>query len=132
MMFYSKLTKELKKQFKTSDIPIPETRAKCVAIAQHVQESLCRLKEKKSFESYKGSREKDKCSSKYLQTDSRRDWKDRYYLGYYYKNNQNKEKTRPTSEKKQLVCYKCNKLGYYTTSCSNQKELTKKAKIQSI
>ena len=33
MMFYSKLTKELKKQFKTSDIPIPETRAKCVAIA---------------------------------------------------------------------------------------------------
>ena len=33
MMFYSKLTKELKKQFKTSDIPILETRAKCIAIA---------------------------------------------------------------------------------------------------
>jgi len=33
MMFYSKLMKELKKQFKTSNIPIPETRAKCVAIA---------------------------------------------------------------------------------------------------
>jgi hypothetical protein len=33
MMFYSKLIEELKKQFKTSDIPIPETRAKCVAIA---------------------------------------------------------------------------------------------------
>ena len=35
-MFYSKLTRELKKQFKTSDIPIPETRAKYVAVAQHV------------------------------------------------------------------------------------------------
>jgi len=33
MTFYSKLTRELKKQFKTSDIPIPETRAKCVAVA---------------------------------------------------------------------------------------------------
>ena len=33
MMFYSKLIKELKKQFKTSDIPILETRAKCIAIA---------------------------------------------------------------------------------------------------
>ena len=31
--FYSKLIRELKKQFKTSDIPILETRAKCVAIA---------------------------------------------------------------------------------------------------
>ena len=33
MNFYSKLTKELKKQFKTSDISILETRAKCIAIA---------------------------------------------------------------------------------------------------
>ena len=33
MMYYSKLNKELKRQFKTSDIPIPDTRAKCVAIA---------------------------------------------------------------------------------------------------
>ena len=33
MTFYSKLMKELKKQFKTLDIPILETRAKCVAIA---------------------------------------------------------------------------------------------------
>ena len=33
MMFYSKLIKELKKQFKTSDILILKTRAKCIAIA---------------------------------------------------------------------------------------------------
>jgi hypothetical protein len=33
MTFYSKLTKELKRQFKTSNIPIPGTRAKCVAVA---------------------------------------------------------------------------------------------------
>jgi hypothetical protein len=36
MAFYSKLTKELKRQFKTSDIAIPETRAQCVAVAQRV------------------------------------------------------------------------------------------------
>jgi hypothetical protein len=36
MTFYSKLTRELKKQFKTSDIHIPETRAECVAVAQRV------------------------------------------------------------------------------------------------
>ena len=40
MTFYSKLTKELKKQFKTSDIPILETRAKYIAIAQCIQEGL--------------------------------------------------------------------------------------------
>jgi hypothetical protein len=36
MTFYSKLTLELKKQFKTLDIHIPKTRAKCVAVAQRV------------------------------------------------------------------------------------------------
>jgi hypothetical protein len=40
MTFYSKLSRELKKQFKTADIPIPETRAKCVAVAQRVWEGL--------------------------------------------------------------------------------------------
>lgn len=33
IIYYSKLNKELKRQFKTSNIPIPKTRAKCVAIA---------------------------------------------------------------------------------------------------
>ena len=32
--FHSKLTEELKKQFRASNISIPETRAKCVAVAQ--------------------------------------------------------------------------------------------------
>jgi hypothetical protein len=36
MTFYFKLTKDLKKQFKTSDITIPETRAQYVAVAQQV------------------------------------------------------------------------------------------------
>ena len=64
-MFYSKLTRELKKQFKTSDILILETRAKCVAIAQRVWEGLYRLEETKNFKSYKSLREKDKSSLKY-------------------------------------------------------------------
>ena len=36
MTFYSKLSKELRRQFKTLDILIPNTRAKCVAVAQQV------------------------------------------------------------------------------------------------
>ena len=36
MTFYSKLTRELKRQFKTSDVRIPETRAECVAVAQRI------------------------------------------------------------------------------------------------
>jgi hypothetical protein len=65
MTFYSKLTKELKKQFKTSDIPIPETRAKCVAVAQRIWDGLHRPDEKKSSENYKSLREKDDSGPKY-------------------------------------------------------------------
>jgi hypothetical protein len=139
MTFYSKLTKELKKQFKTSDIPIPETRAKCVAVAQRIWEGLHGSEEKKSSENHRGSREKDDSSSKYPCIDSKRDRKDRYHLGHRhkddrykdnrYKDNWNKEK-KSTSEK-ELICFKCNKPGHYTTSCPDQKE-SKKAKIQSI
>src|SRR6266480_4871117 len=49
MMFYSKLTKELKKQFKTSDIPIPDTRAQCVAVAQRIWEGLHGSDERKGL-----------------------------------------------------------------------------------
>jgi hypothetical protein len=65
MTFYSKLTKELKRQFKTSDIPIPETRAKCVAVAQCIWDRLYRPEERKSL--------KDESSLKYLCIDSKRD-----------------------------------------------------------
>src|SRR5436190_14962667 len=93
MTFYSKLTKELKRQFKTADIPIPETRAKCVPVAQHIWEGLHGSDERKGFESYKSTenykdsehrksskekdykdlREKDDSRSKYPLTGSRRD-----------------------------------------------------------
>ncbi len=46
-MFYLKLTKELKKQFKTSDILIPNTRAQCIAVAQCIQEGLYRSDKKR-------------------------------------------------------------------------------------
>ena len=128
MTFYSKLTKELKKQFKTSDIPIPETRAKCVAVAQRIWDGLHGPEERKSSESYKSSslRERDDTSSKYPRTDSKRDRKDRYHLGHRQKDDRNKEKSTP---EKEVICFRCNKLSYYATSCPNQKE-SKKAKIQ--
>jgi hypothetical protein len=132
MTFYSKLTKELKRQFKTSDIPIPETRAKCVAVAQHIWDRLHRPEERKSS--------KDKSSLKYPHIDSKRDRKDCYHLGHchkdncykdnHHKDNWNKEK-KPTSEK-ELICFKCNKPGYYATSCPDLKESSKRANIQSV
>jgi hypothetical protein len=128
MMFYSKLMKELKKQFKTSDIPIPETRAKCVAVAQRIWDGLHGPEERKSSESYKSSREKD--DPKYPRIDSKRDRKDRYHLGHRQKDDRNKEKRKSTPER-EITCFKCNKLGHYATSCPDLKGSDKKAKIQS-
>ena len=140
MTFYSKLTGELKRQFKTSDIPIPETRAKCVAVAQRIQEGLHRSEEKKSLESYQSIRAKD--NSKYPCTDSKRDQKDRYHLEHQNRDDQNrddqnrddqnrddqnKEKRKSTPEK-EPTCFKCYKPSYYATSCLDLKEF-KKAKV---
>jgi hypothetical protein len=151
MTFYSKLTRELKRQFKESDIPIPETRAKCVAVAQRIWEGLHGPDERKSledykdsrrksFESYKSSREKDykdskekdDYRSKYPSVDSRRDRKDRYRLGHRHRDDWNKDKDgRRSSPEKEVICFKCNKPGHYAPNCPDQKGSEKKAKIQS-
>src|SRR5436190_8932360 len=130
MMFYSKLTRELKRQFKTSDIPIPETRAKCVAVAQRVWEGLHGSEERKGPENYKGSKEKDDSSQKYPRTGSKRDRKDQYHLSHRHKDDGNKEKRKSILEK-EVIYFKCNKPGHYAPDCPDRKESTKRAKIQS-
>ena len=113
MTFYSKLTKELKRQFKTLDILIPETRAKYIVVAQCIWEGLYRSEERKSLEDYKdlrkkgfesyknlkkkdykNLREKDNSRLKYPLVDSRRDRKDCYRLGHCYKDDWNKERNK--------------------------------------
>ncbi len=80
-MFYSKLTKELKKQFKISNILIPNTRAQCIVIAQCIQEGLYKLDNRKGL--YRSNKKKgfvDKpnltIGLKYPYISSKRDYKD--------------------------------------------------------
>ena len=70
-MFYSKLTRELKKQFKTLDIPIPNTRAQYIAIAQYIQEGLYRLDKKRGT-----NKPNPATGLKYPYIGSKRDYKD--------------------------------------------------------
>ncbi len=140
-MFYSKLTTELKKQFKTSDIPIPDTRAQCVAVAQRIWEGLHGSDEKKGLHrsgERKGSTDRPGpvTGPKYPRIGSERDRKDRYHRDHRSRDNRNQDQPRnePTAEKpdKEPICYQCNKPGHYVTSCPDRKEPHRKAKIQSI
>jgi len=114
MTFYSKLTRELKKQFKTSDIHIPETRAECVAVAQRIWEGLHGSDQKKSLY---GSDEKKSFTDrsgpatgpKYPRIGSERDRKDRYHRDHRSRDDRNPDRPRnePTASKpeKEPVCY---------------------------
>jgi hypothetical protein len=131
MTFYSKLTRDLKRQFKTSDIPIPNTRAKCVAVAQRVWEGLHGPAEKGSFTD-RNAHPSSATGPKYPRIGSERDRKDQNNRDHR-KDNQNPAKSKPTSGKtdKELICYQCNKPGHYATNCPDRKE-PKAAKIQSL
>jgi hypothetical protein len=64
---------------------------------------------------------------KYFSTNLRRNWKDCYYLEYCQKDNRNKEKKKLILEK-EVIYFKYNKPGYYTSNYSDLKK-AKKTKI---
>ena len=82
MTFYSKLDPQLRRQFQKADISIPETRAKCVAVAQRVWEGLQTPKKPGDYQSRESQRrersprnDKDKRERKYPRVGSYRDHK---------------------------------------------------------
>ena len=135
MTFYSKLSKELKRQFKTSDIPIPDTRAKCVAVAQRVWEGLYGPSEKRSS---KDQITRPSSGSNYPRPNSGRDRRDQYHLDHRSRDDRNKEKPRNDIRKERPVCFSCNKPGHYATTCPDQNQkgvstrISTKPKVQAV
>ena len=143
--FYSKLTKELKRQFKTSDIAIPETRAQCVAVAQRVWEGLYPNEGRRNIQEYKNpdrearnqrlddmNRPRNASeSTRYPRPDSRRDRTGRYRISHRKDEQQNDNRKERQPEG---VCFNCQQPGHYSASCpkrKDQKEQRHEAKIQS-
>jgi hypothetical protein len=86
MTFYSKLSKELKRQFKTSDIPILDTRAKCVVVAQRIWEGLHGADDKRGFQDQITRPSSGPSTDKYPRPKLGLDRRDRYRLDHRSKN----------------------------------------------
>ena len=118
MNFYSKLSRELKTQFKTSDKAIPNTRTQCVATAQRIWE---------------GMHEHQNTSSKYPRPDSKRDRTDRYHTSH--RREERYSSAKPREGQPSVTCYNCQEQGHYSTSCPKKKENKERrseAKIQLV
>jgi hypothetical protein len=131
MMFYSKLSRELKRQFKTSDIPIPETRAECVAVAQRVWEGLY------GSNAYKANKEPVKPSSgsnRLYRSESDRNRRDQHRSEHRSRGEHGKDKPKSDIRREQPTCFNCNKPGHYATACPEKKKgyPDKKARIQAL
>lgn len=148
LAFYSKLTNELKNQFKTSDIKIPESRSECVSTAQRVWEGLhgkdLRFKNRNTRDprstndkDFKHHRNRSSAShydhqgrsNSRHRHESRRDRKDRYHLNHRRDDDRNKGKERSReaggSNKRgtdQILCYNCNKPGHLQYECPEPKK----------
>ena len=114
--FYSKLAKELKRQFKTADIPILDTRAKCVAVAQRIWEGLYGDDRRGLKDLTTRPSSGPSTGLKYPRPDSGQDWRDRYHLDHRSGDDRNKERPRNELRKDQPTCFSCNKPGHYATS----------------